>query len=125
MTPQRIALLHLLAESRDHPSAAHLYAQLKKQFPTTSPATVYKTLALLKEMGEILELGFSDDDNRYDGNRPYPHPHLICVRCHKIMDPEVKFLETMEQEVAEMSGFQIVGHRLDLYGICPDCQRQR
>jgi Fur family transcriptional regulator, peroxide stress response regulator len=124
LTPQRIALLHLLAESQEHPSAARLHAQLKKQFPTTSPATVYKTLALLKGMGEVLELGFSDDDNRYDGNRPYPHPHLICVRCHKIMDPEVKVLKSLERDVAEQSGYRIVGHRLDLYGICPDCQRQ-
>jgi Fur family peroxide stress response transcriptional regulator len=122
LTPQRIALLQLLAESREHPSAAQLYRQLKERFPTTSPATVYKTLALLKEMGEVLELGFSDDDNRYDGNKPYPHPHLVCVRCHKIIDPEVKLLKTVEQEVAEVSGYKIVGHRLDLYGICPECQ---
>jgi len=124
LTPQRIALVRLLAESQEHPSAAHLYSQLKEQFPTTSQATVYKTLALLKEMGEVLELGFSDDDNRYDGNKPYPHPHLVCVCCRRIMDPEVALLKTLEREVAELSGYQIVGHRLDLYGICPDCQRE-
>jgi Fur family peroxide stress response transcriptional regulator len=124
LTPQRLALLRLLAESQEHPSAAHLYLQLKEQFPTTSPATVYKTLALLKELGEVLALGFSDDDNRYDGNKPYPHPHLVCVRCHRIIDPEVKHLRTLGREVAELSGYEIVGHRLDLYGICPECQRK-
>ena len=67
LTPQRTALLRLLAASEGHPSASHLYEQIKAQFPTTSPATVYKTLNLLKEMGEVLELGFSNDDNRYDG----------------------------------------------------------
>ena len=124
LTPQRVALLRLLAASQEHPSAADLYRQLREQFPTTSPATVYKTLALLKELGEVLELGFSNDDNRYDGNRPYPHPHLVCVRCHRIVDPEVSLLSTLEREVAERSGYEIVGHRLDLYGICPDCRRQ-
>ena len=86
LTPQRVALLRLIASSAGHPSASNLYEKIKIQFPTTSPATVYKTLTLLKELGEVLELGFSNDDNRYDGSRPYPHPHLICVRCRKITD---------------------------------------
>jgi Fur family peroxide stress response transcriptional regulator len=125
LTPQRVALLHLIAASEGHPSASCLYEQIKEHFPTTSPATVYKTLAVLKEMGEVLELGFSDDDNRYDGNKPYPHPHLICTQCRRIMDPEVSLVQSLEQEVAVLSGYRIVGHRLDFYGVCPECQRDR
>jgi len=52
-----------------------------------SQATVYKTLALLKEMGQVLEINLRDDSH-YDGNRPQPHPHLICIRCNKIVDGE-------------------------------------
>jgi Fur family transcriptional regulator, peroxide stress response regulator len=122
LTPQRVAILRLLAESRAHPSAAHLFSQIKKQFPTTSLATVYKTLTLLKEMGQVLELGFGEDDKRYDGNIPHPHPHLICIRCHSIIDPEVTVLPHLEKEVASVSGYDIVGHRLDFYGICPECR---
>jgi Fur family peroxide stress response transcriptional regulator len=122
LTPQRVALLRLLAASEGHPSASHLYDQLQAQFPTTSPGTVYKTLSLLKDLDEVLELGFSDDDNRYDGSRPYPHPHLICIRCRKILDLEVSLAEGLVQEVTQQSHFQIVGHRLDFYGLCPDCQ---
>jgi len=122
MTPQRVALLRLLASREDHPSAAHLYDRLRAQFPTTSLATVYKTLSLLDDMGEVLELGFSDDDNRYDGNKPYPHPHLICIRCRKIVDAEARLAQNLAQEVAQGSGFRVVGHRLDFYGLCPDCQ---
>ncbi len=129
LTPQRIALLHLLAASDGHPSASDLYDQLQAQFPTTSRATIYKTLNLLKQLEEVLELGFSDDDNRYDGSRPYPHPHLICVRCRKIIDPEVDIAEDlvqqMAQQVARQSGYQSVSHRLDFYGVCPDCQQER
>ncbi|MBD3309488.1 transcriptional repressor [candidate division KSB3 bacterium] len=124
LTPQRMALLRLLAESTGHPSAAHLHEQIKEQFPTTSLATVYKTLTILKNMQEVLELGFSDDDNRYDGNKPYPHPHLICTRCHSIIDSELGFLQNLEQEVADLSGYHIIEHRLDFYGICPDCQTE-
>lgn len=122
LTPQRVALLRLLAASDGHPSAAMLYDQLKDQFPTTSPGTVYKTLSLLKEMGEVLELGFSNDDNRYDGNKPYPHPHLICIRCRKVRDLEVNLTQSLIQEAAQQSGFRILGHRLDFYGLCADCQ---
>jgi Fur family peroxide stress response transcriptional regulator len=123
LTPQRIALLRLIAASEGHPSAAHLYEGIKGQFPTTSLATVYKTLNLLKELGEVLELGFSHDDNRYDGSRPYPHPHLICIRCRKIMDPQLSLLNDLTQEVAELTGYEVLSHRLDFYGVCPDCRQ--
>ncbi|MCU0507159.1 MAG: transcriptional repressor [Anaerolineae bacterium] len=123
LTPQRMALLRIIASGEGHPSATGLYEQIKTQFPTTSLATVYKTLSLLKELGEVLELGFSNDDNRYDGNRPYPHPHLICVRCHNIMDPQVSLVDDLTQEVAELTGYQVISHRLDFYGVCPACRR--
>jgi len=101
-----------------------VYESLKADFPTTSLATVYKTVALLKEMGEILELGFGNDGNRYDGNKPYPHPHLVCIKCKRIIDPEVVALGELSQQLAQMTGFQITSHRLDFYGICPQCQEQ-
>ncbi len=122
ITPQRLVLLRLLAASENHPSAAQLYERLREQYPTTSLATVYKTLSRMKEMGEVLELGFSDDDNRYDGNEPSPHPHLICIQCRKIIDPAIAPSRDWAQEVAATTGFQILRHRLDFYGICPDCQ---
>ncbi len=122
MTPQRVALLRLLASSEGHPGAAQLYDQLRALFPTTSLATVYKTLSLLHEMGEVLELGFGEDGSRYDGNKPYPHPHLICTRCRKIMDAEPVLPENVIRELAQASGFQVLSHRLDFYGLCPNCQ---
>jgi len=121
MTPQRVAVLRLLASSEGHPTAAQLYDQLKVQFPTTSLATVYKTLSLLDDMGEVLELGFGDGSSRYDGNKPYPHPHLICVRCRKIIDAEPGPAEGLTRQIIAGSGFQVLGHRVDLYGLCPDC----
>jgi Fur family peroxide stress response transcriptional regulator len=123
LTPQRVALIRLLAASQGHPSASQLHEQLKGEYPTMSLATVYKTLNLLKELDEVLELGFWDDDGRYDGKRPYPHPHLICIRCRKISDPDVAMAEEMAEQVAHLSGYKIISHRLDFYGVCPACQR--
>jgi len=122
LTPQRVELVRLISASEGHPSAAELYDQIRPQFPTMSLATVYKTLDLLKELGEILEINLRDDSH-YDGNKPYPHPHLICVKCNKIMDGELDAaVNTIVQEVESNFGFRIVKHQLDFYGLCPDCQ---
>jgi Fur family transcriptional regulator, peroxide stress response regulator len=123
LTPQRVALVRLLSESEGHPSAAQLYEQLKAQYPTMSLATVYKTLNLLKDLDEVLELGFWDDDGRYDGKRPYPHPHLICIRCRNIIDPDVNLADDLAQHVAQLTGYQVLSHRLDFYGLCPACRQ--
>ena len=122
VTPQRIAILKILALSDGHPSAERIYDQIKEEFPTTSLATVYKTIATLKEMGEVLELGFPNGSNRYDGNKPYPHTHLICVKCRDIIDPELEDLEILPTQVAQRAGYRLVSHRFDIYGICPRCQ---
>ena len=124
LTPQRVALVKILAAGTGHPSATQIYEQMRRRFPTTTLATVYKILALLKETGEVLELEFSGAENRYDGKKPYPHPHLICVRCNKIADPKVDALDQVPACVSRSTGYKIVGHRFDIYGICPQCQRK-
>lgn len=122
ITPQRLAILRILSDSKDHPSAEMIYDQIKQDFPVTSFATVYKTVGLVKELGEALELEFSQDSNRYDGNKPYPHPHLICTKCKKIIDPDLDTVSHLEKEIAKETGFRITNHRLDFYGVCPECQ---
>jgi Fur family peroxide stress response transcriptional regulator len=122
ITPQRIAILKILASSDGHPSVENIYDQVKKSFPTTSLATVYKTVTLLKQLNQILELGFPAGSNRYDGKKPYPHPHLICTKCKKVLDPNLASLADMTQELVSETGFQITSHRLDFFGLCPDCQ---
>ena len=124
ITPQRIAVLKILALSDGHPSVEQIYKEVKEDFPTTSLATVYKTVTLLKELNEVLELGFPEGSNRYDGNRPYPHPHLICTKCKRILDPELESLEGLKKELTAETGFRIVTHRLDFFGICPHCQEK-
>lgn len=123
ITPQRIAILKAFLQSQNHPSIEQVYTEVKLNFPTTSLATVYKTVNLLKEVGEILEISFAEGGNRYDGNKPYPHPHLICTRCKKIIDPEVTLLEQMTAEVADTTGFRIESHQVEFFGVCPSCQK--
>lgn len=123
ITPQRLAILEVLAESEGHPGAEEIYAAVRERFPTTSIATVYKTLAFLKSIDEVLELEFSSDYNRYDGKKPYSHPHLICIKCKKIVDPELPSLASLTETLAKESGYELLTHRLDFYGICPQCRK--
>src|SRR4030043_1568106 len=71
ITPQRLAVLKILAASKGHPSVDQIYREVRAQFPTTSLATIYKTVLLFRGLDEVLELGFPDGSNRYDGNRPF------------------------------------------------------
>jgi Fur family transcriptional regulator, peroxide stress response regulator len=122
ITPQRIAVVRVLAESVAHPSVEHIYERVRPTFPTTSIATVYKTVKTLKAMGEVLELEFGVTGSRYDGNRPYPHPHLVCIRCGTVVDFEFPVLEQLPAQAAQETGYRIVNHRLDLFGVCARCQ---
>ena len=123
ITPQRLAVLKILAKSPGHPSVEDIFKQVKPNFPTTSLATIYKTVNLLKEIGEVVELDFSGESNRYDGNKPYPHPHLICTKCKTIMDPDMATFEDLSKELARKTGYEILNHRLDFFGVCPRCQK--
>jgi Fur family peroxide stress response transcriptional regulator len=124
ITPQRLAVLRILAASEGHPSVERVHDTVRREFPTTTIATVYKTVRLLKQLNEVLELGFPDGSNRYDGNKPFPHPHVICVRCKKIIDPDLGSLKDMTARVADETGFDILAHRLDFFGICSECKKE-
>jgi Fur family peroxide stress response transcriptional regulator len=120
-----MAIVKILAISQGHPSVEDIYDQISNEFPTMSLATVYRNIVLIKSLGEVLELGFPDGSNRYDGNRPTPHPHVICVACKKIVDPDLDSLDEMKKEVALETHFKILNHRLDFFGICSNCLDER
>lgn len=124
LTPQRVELVRLIAASEGHPSASELFTKIKRQFPTMSHATVYKTLTLLKEMNQVLEIDLHNDSH-YDGNRPEPHPHLICIKCNKIIDADVSLDQESLRSLEQASGYKILRSQISLYGLCPDCSEER
>lgn len=125
MTPQRLAVLKLLAESEGHPSADDIRARLQKKFPGISQATVYRTIQLAKSLGEAYEIAFAGSGSRYDGRKPHSHPHLVCLDCGRIVDPELLGLGEMTREAAAASGFAITTFRLDFFGLCPACRKKK
>lgn len=120
LTPQRIELVRLIASSEGHPSASQLFTRVRGKFPTMSHATVYKTLGMLKEMNQVLEIDLRDDSH-YDGNRPEPHPHLICTHCNRIIDADVGLDQVSLNRLEQDSGYRNLRPQISLYGVCPDC----
>jgi Fur family peroxide stress response transcriptional regulator len=123
LTPQRVELVRLIAASDGHPSAGQLYTKIKRQFPTMSQATVYKTLAMLKEMNQVLEIDLHGDSH-YDGNRPQPHPHLICMKCNKIIDAEVSLDQESLRILEQTTGYTVLRPQISLFGLCRDCRKE-
>lgn len=129
LTPQRMAVLRVLSEDRGHPTVEQVYDRVRGDYPTTSLATIYKTIDMLKGIGEVLELSVGES-HRYDGRDPRPHPHLICEVCGSITDialggplgdPDV--LSAAARAVAGAAGYRDVRPQLEFRGRCSSCQQ--
>lgn len=124
LTPQRIAICELLANSKEHPSARQIYELLKPRFPSLSLATVYNTLEVLTSLGVVHALGPAGDGQiHYDADTS-PHVNLACTRCHQIVDLESQHVQALEAEVSAHSGFKLIGANVMYYGLCPQCQQE-
>lgn len=125
ITPQRLCILRVLLESNTHPSAEEIYAQVRLVSPTTSLATIYKTLDTLRDMGEVLEIQPGDGRQHYDGIRPHFHPHVICTQCGEIRDVEIEGLTGLPSLAQSVSGYEVHAQRVEFYGLCEACQKAR
>jgi Fur family transcriptional regulator, peroxide stress response regulator len=124
LTPQRLAICKLLAESKAHPTAQMIYDALKSDYPSLSLATVYNTLESLVRLGIINTLGSAGDDAvHYDANTE-PHVNLACISCHRVIDLPSEHVTHLEDEVVSNSGYQVLGARVLYYGVCPSCQEE-
>lgn len=120
MTPQRYAILSFLLESMTHPTADEIYRALADKFPSMSVATVYNNLKVFIEAGLVRELTYGDASSRFDADMS-EHYHAICNNCGKIADFEFPPLTEIEHAAASHTGFQVHGHRMEVYGVCSDC----
>ena len=125
ITPQRLSILQALLAANSHPSAEEIYAQVRLVSPTTSLATVYKTLDTLREMGEVLELSPGDGRQHYDGVRPQFHPHLVCTSCGEIRDVDIDGLSGLPELASSVSGYEVHAQRVEFYGLCPQCRAKQ
>ncbi|MBN1328292.1 MAG: transcriptional repressor [Candidatus Heimdallarchaeota archaeon] len=122
-TPQRLAICRLILESKNHPTAEMIYKKIIKEYKTISQATVYKTLALMKELGLVSELSFNEKHSKYDPNIS-THINLICPKCDNITDFESTIIDEFWQKITKELGNNIIGQRLDVYKLCNKCLKK-
>jgi Fur family transcriptional regulator, ferric uptake regulator len=116
MTAQRRLILRILAEAIDHPDAKAIFQRAYAQDPTLAISTVYRTMKLLEERGAIERHAFEDGVSRYEHADQKHHDHLIDVDTGQVIEFSSDKIERLQAEIAEELGYEIVRHRLELYG---------
>lgn len=120
---KRDAMLRLLRETDNHPSADWVYHRLRGEYPDLSLGTVYRNLNQLTEEGLISSVGVINGQERYDG-MVCPHAHFICSRCGTIIDlPDLSLAKDYENAVSTQYGFLAESHEFNIRGLCKDCKK--
>lgn len=121
MTNQREIILRELVASKEHLTADELYDIVKKLMPRISLATVYRNLEILSEAGLIGKLEISGRQKRFDYD-PKDHDHIYCVACHRVDNLDIAHKGVEEEGYDAVQGYSVTGYRLEIIGICPNCQ---
>ena len=121
LTKQRLAVLKTLQGTESHPDATWIYERVRKEIPHVSLGTIYRTLGILKEAGLLRELDYGSSLSHYDANTEN-HPHTVCTNCGRIDDLELPLGNELERQVKGATDFAVSDHRLEFYGLCPDCR---
>ncbi|RVT85127.1 transcriptional repressor [Rhodobacteraceae bacterium CCMM004] len=117
MTDQRRTIARVLEESSDHPDVEELYARASARDSAISIATVYRTVKLFEESGILERREFGDGRARYEDAERDHHDHLIDLQSGEVIefvDPEI---EALQERIAAKLGYELRGHRLELYGV--------
>ena len=117
LTNQRKIIAQIMANSYDHPNVDELYRRVSKIDPKISIATVYRTVKLFEEAGIITKHDFRGGKARYEKLADSHHDHLIDVKSGEIVEFVDEEIEKLQKKIAEKLGYQMVDHRLELYGI--------
>lgn len=125
ITSQREAVLSVFIDNKgEHLTADEVYEKLSHKNSHISKATIYRSVELLKEMGFLSKISFGDGLERYEVRdaHTHQHHHLICNECGKVYEIEEDLLDDLEKFIEKRTGFKIMDHQLNFYGICPQCQ---
>ncbi len=115
MTGPRKTILKVLGESMDHPSVEIVYERAKALDASISIATVYRTLNMLDELDLVTRHEFNESFSRYETNMEHHH-HLIDLETGQVIEFQNADLEALKEKIAKDMGFELVDHRLELYG---------
>lgn len=124
ITGPRAAILEILSRHPHPLTNKEIFAELPDG--QCNLATIYRAVQLLEKLGMVKRFDFGDGSARYElvpeGDDGHHH-HLICTRCAQVVEIEECFPADIEQRIALQHGFSTVTHRLEFFGVCPDCQK--
>jgi Fur family ferric uptake transcriptional regulator len=115
MTEQRRIIARVLSDSDDHPDVEELYRRCAKIDDRISISTVYRTVKLFEDAGIIERHEFRDGRARYEQSPDTHHDHLINLRTGDVVEFQSEEIERLQAEVARRLGYRLVDHRLELY----------
>jgi Fur family ferric uptake transcriptional regulator len=122
ISEQRDAVVDVFFSTERHLSVSDIMKELKVRGVDVSEITVRRIMKLLCEYGIAQEMIFDGQEIRYEHHHVGEHhDHLICMRCRKIIEFEDDELERIQERIVEDHGFHLIRHRLEMYGICPEC----
>ena len=122
MTPQRKIILEELNKVTSHPSADGIYEMVRRRLPRISLGTIYRNLDVLSERGMVQKLELGCAQMRFDGNVEN-HYHVRCIRCGRVENAPVDPVTSAVDAFNDSSDFEVIGHRLEFIGICPQCKK--
>jgi Fur family peroxide stress response transcriptional regulator len=125
MTPQRMAVVEFLSKTEIHPTADDIHRSIQGRYPTISLATVYSTLELLKELGEIQELSIRKRGKACFDPNPDIHHHFLCRKCGRILSMEFEYPRRCPIIARDIiNGCKIEEVQAYLYGVCSECMER-
>ncbi len=116
LTSQRRVILQVIEESDDHPDVDLLYKRASELDQSVSIATVYRTVRVLEEAGILTSHQFGDGRARFEALSEDHHDHLIDVETGEVIEFHNEEIEALQEKIAEALGYELVDHRLELYG---------
>lgn len=117
---QRDALLELLRSVTCHPTAEWLWAELRRDYPKMSLATVYRNLGVLCENGDAIRIDVGDGNVHYDA-QTFDHNHFFCTECRRLSDIGGNELDDVDSLLERKYGVSISSHSFIFYGVCREC----
>jgi Fe2+ or Zn2+ uptake regulation protein len=124
LTVQRRLLLELLREAGKHIDAKELYRRASAQDKSISPATVYRSLNLFKEVGLVDEIRLGKIRCYYEIKQSSEHQHLVCQGCGKVMEFQNPYFQKLIKAVQREHAFKVTKAELYLEGYCPECEEK-
>lgn len=118
---QRDVVLEIVRSTMDHPTAEWIHRQARRRIPRIALGTVYRNLKRLAAEDLIREVHTAGQPAGFDGNTGR-HYHIRCLGCGRVHDLPMSVDTRLEEEAARATNYRIVGHHVEVLGLCPACQ---